>query len=108
MDSVKQLYDRFVVFDFENSTYDYLKEGPVTLGVPKTGDYYEWLNAFPSAHFSEEDALRFLDEFSPENLKSSLNLENRFIRYEYELAEKGKWAGMIPEGCLPQSRTFPA
>lgn len=91
VDSVKQLYDRFVVFDFENSTYDYLKEGSVTLGVPKTGDYYEWLNAFPSAHFSEEDASRFLDEFSPENLRNSLNLENRFIRYEYELAEKGKW-----------------
>ncbi len=88
---VKHLYDRFVVFDFENSTYDYLKEGSVTLGIPKKGDYYEWLNAFPSAHFSEEGASRFLDELSPENLKNSLNLENRFIQYEYELAEKGRW-----------------
>ena len=91
VNSVKHLYDRFVVFDFENSTYDYLKEGSVTLGIPKKGDYYEWLNAFPSAHFSEEGASRFLDELSPENLKNSLNLENRFIQYEYELAEKGRW-----------------
>lgn len=92
INSVRQLYDRFIVFDFENNTYDYLEKGTISPGVQKAGDYFEWLNTFPQKHFLEEDAERFLDEFSPENLKNNLNLDNRFVQYEYELAgKKRRW-----------------
>lgn len=85
VNSVKKLYVRFVVFDFENNTYEYLKTGNLDLQIPKSGDYFEWLNTFPSSRFAEEDAERFLEEFSPENLKNNLNLDNHFIQYEYEV-----------------------
>ncbi len=85
VNSVKMLYERFVVFDFENNTYDYLKAGNLEAGVAKQGDYFEWLNVFPGSHFAEEDAARFLEEFSPENLKNRLSLENHFVQYEYEV-----------------------
>lgn len=90
INSIKELYERFVLIDFEKDNYTYFNEGIFQkLGIPKSGVYSKWLPIFAKKHFNAEYSDKFQTDLSAKCIKDTLTLKNRFVQYEYQIDENG-------------------
>ncbi len=86
VNSVKRLYQRFVVFDLDNDSYEYLEEGDISaLGIPVRGRYSDWLSAFRAKHDASPDYWTNMDNMTVDHLRTALTQENWFDHGEYRV-----------------------
>ncbi len=91
VDSVKRLYRRFVVFDLENDSYQYLEEGNISLlGLPSQGRYSDWWKAFRAQYEAHPEYWGSMEDMEVEHLRQALSRENWFAHREYPVPD-GRW-----------------
>lgn len=91
VDSVKLLYRRFVVFELDKDSYEYLREGDISaLGLPAQGSFSDWVETFRRRHEEDPRYWGEMDSMTAEYLRETLTKKNWYGHREYPTPD-GRW-----------------
>lgn len=96
IDGVTRLFDRFVLIDLEQNTYQYLagtyQKDTI---IPPEGSYPELAEYLTSLTADKEEGKRIGEELQTENIQKHLGKHTVNLSYEYyEQRNKGQWKGL--------------
>ena len=91
--AVTQLFERFVIVDFEKNTYEYLKNKES--GIPSEGTYSELVDYFDGKYIRDENNVDMACMISKEYIQSKLSRDTPYLQQEYRIQrDEQKWENM--------------
>lgn len=86
IDGVTQLFDSFVLVDFETCTYQYLVDNEAQFHkIPAKGDYNQLADFLTSMIIDNEEKEHIGYSLNKEQVCKDINKKNKNIRYEYRI-----------------------
>ena len=119
VDSTSQLFQRFVLADLKNDTYEYLKwdmdeqmEADGDVGgtgagevLPREGSYVQFRDYW-DAHTVQEDA-NVREQYAISSIQQNLTEDTPFLQYEYRVQEENIRWKQISVLCLKRENGVP-
>lgn len=104
---VTQLFNRFVLVDLRQDTYEYL--GGKEEGLQSEGKYSELVEHFGQRYIKEEDGEDMAEVITADYIRKHLTKSIPYLQYEYRIQRKGQdWENMAilclkREGGVPET-----
>jgi signal transduction histidine kinase/DNA-binding response OmpR family regulator len=95
IDGITQIYETFVLIDFEENTYKYLAGTKSNRDVfAPEGSYDDFKNLLLSFIVDDDEKERMETLYTKETLQRNMDEDNPHLRYEYRIkSDKEKWGG---------------
>ncbi len=105
--AVTHLFSRFALVDFENDTYEYLKDK--TKGAPEKGAYAELIKYLTPKYLSDNgNGEKMSDVISREYVQKHLTEDVPYLQFEYQIDMDGTCWENISILCLKRKNGLPS